>query len=97
MKERRREKEEERKQDGTCTPGREVKVRQCSRIWGTPLTSGEISWDRRGASGARRRAQQPVCGRADRVRPTQMVCAMPCAPQPEMGVCQCTWGLGAAT
>ena len=30
-------------------------------------------WDRRGVSGAQRRAQQLVCGRPDRVRSTQMV------------------------
>ena len=71
MKERRK-KEEGRKQDRTCTPVRELKVRRGSHIWGSSLTGREISWDRRGPSGARRRAQQPVCGRQDRVRPTQM-------------------------
>ena len=71
MKER-REKEEERKQDGTCLPGRELGRGSCI---GKPPHCRKISWERRGALGARRRAQQPVCGRQDRLRPTQMVCA----------------------
>lgn len=33
----------------------------------------EISWDRKGASEAQKIAQQPVCGRQDRVRLTQRV------------------------
>ena len=45
MKERRREKKEERKQDGTCAPGRELKVRRGSHIWGSPLTNGETWLD----------------------------------------------------
>lgn len=40
-----KEREEERKWDGTCTLGRELKVRGSSYIWGSPLTSREISWD----------------------------------------------------
>ena len=51
MKERRREKEEERKRDGTRTPGRELKERRGPHMQGSPLTRREISWDRRGASG----------------------------------------------
>ena len=51
MKER-REKEEERKQDGICAPGEELKYRKDSHIWGRPLTDREISWDRREASEA---------------------------------------------
>ena len=47
--------------------------------------------------GAQRRVQQPVCGRQDRLRPTQMVCATALVPQPKMGVCGCTQGLGART
>ena len=43
-----------------------------SHISGSPLTSREISWDRRGTSGAQRRAQQLVRDRQDRVRPTQI-------------------------
>ena len=62
-----------RKQDGTCTPAGELKERRGYRTQGSPLTSGESSWDREGASGARRRGQQSVCGRQDRVRPTRMV------------------------
>ena len=44
------------------------------------------------ASGVWRRAQQPVCGKQDRVRPTQWSTPQPCTPQPEMRVCQCVWG-----
>ena len=62
MKERGREKEEERKWDGTCTPAGKLKA---SQIWGSPLTDGEISWDRRGALEAQRRMQQSVAGRTD--------------------------------
>ena len=53
MKERRK-KEEERKQNGNCTPGVELKVRKGSHIWGGPLTGGEISRDRSRASEAQR-------------------------------------------
>ena len=74
MKERRREKEEERKWNGTYVPAGELKVRTGSRIWGNTLTGREISWDRGGVLGACRRTQQLVCGRQDRVRPTMMVC-----------------------
>ena len=48
MKER-REKEKERKQDRLCTPEGELKQRRGSHIRGSPLTDGEIIWDRRGA------------------------------------------------
>ena len=52
MKERRREKEEERKRDRTCTPGGELKERRGSHLGGSPLTGREISWDRKAALGA---------------------------------------------
>ena len=59
----------------------ELRMRRGFHICGGPLSSGEISWDRGGASGSQRRAQQPVCVRQDRVRLTQMVCAMAlCTP-----------------
>ena len=45
MKERRREKEEERKQKGNCIPGGKLKVRRGSCIWGSPLTGRKISWE----------------------------------------------------
>ena len=48
----RREKEEERKQDGTCRSGGELKQRRGSRIQGNPITNREISWDRRETSEA---------------------------------------------
>ena len=47
-----REKEEERKWDRTCSPVGELKQQRGSHIWGSPLTDGEISWDRREASEA---------------------------------------------
>ena len=46
-----------RKQDKTCTPGRELKKRKGSCTLGNALTCGEISWDRKRASEAQRRAQ----------------------------------------
>ena len=49
MKEGRREKEEERKWDGTHWWGAEGEERFL--LWGSPLTGMETSWDRRGASG----------------------------------------------
>ena len=53
MKERRRDKEEEKKQDRTSALGREkLKERRGSHTRGSPLTDGEISEDRRGDSGA---------------------------------------------
>lgn len=70
MKERKREKEEERKQDRTCVPGRELKMRRRSYICGSTFTDEEISFDSRGDLEAKRQAQQPVCGRHDRVKPT---------------------------
>lgn len=39
-----------------------------------PFKWGEISWDREGASGARRRVQQLVCGK-NREGPIQGACA----------------------
>ena len=72
----RKGKKEERKQDGSCALWglrEDLKERRGSCTQGTPIASGEISWDRRGVSGAWRRAQQPVCGRQDRVRPTLVV------------------------
>ena len=58
---------------------------------GDPHTNGEISCNRRGASGAQRRAQKLVCGSQDRMRPTQMVHATAMGTQPEAGVHWCTW------
>lgn len=43
MKETRREKEEERKWDGTGAPGGLLRKRLGSCIWGNPLTGGEIA------------------------------------------------------
>ena len=42
-KEIRKEKEEKRKRDGTCTPGRELKERRDSHIRGSSLTNGRSS------------------------------------------------------
>ena len=44
MKERRRKKEEERKQDGTYNlVGGELKEKRGFHIWGSPLNDGEIN------------------------------------------------------
>ena len=56
-------KKEKKKQNGTCTPGGELKDRRGSCTQGSPLTIGQISWDGGGASGAWRKAQQLVCDR----------------------------------
>lgn len=48
MKERKREKEKERKQDRTCALGRELKMRRRSCIWGSTFIDEEISFGRRG-------------------------------------------------
>ena len=98
MKER-REKEEERKQDGTCSPGRELKMRRSSHIWEIPLTGGKINWDRKGALGAQRRTQQLVGGRQDRLRPIQVVHASAlCTPDSDRCPQVCTvagcWNVG---
>ena len=50
MKERKREKEEERKQDRTCALGRELKMRRRSCIWGSTFAREEVSQDRKGSS-----------------------------------------------
>ena len=47
-------------------------MRGGSHIWGSPLISRKISWDRREAQ---RRMQHPAWGRQDRLRSTQMVWA----------------------
>lgn len=58
---------------GPVPLGRELKERRGSHIQESPITGGGISWVRRGAVRSQRRAQQQVCGRQDRVRPTQLV------------------------
>ena len=76
MKDRR---EKKRKQYVNCVL--EGSWRRGSCTQGSPHTSRDINWDRRGgALGTRRTAQQPVCGRPDRVRPTQIVCDIAYGP-----------------
>lgn len=41
-----------------------------STFWGRLFSGRDISWDRKGAFSAHRRAQQLFCDRQDRVRPT---------------------------
>lgn len=48
-----------------------VKFRRGSRIWGSPSPAGP-SAGTEGKLGARGREQQPVTGRQDRGKPTQM-------------------------
>ena len=75
--------------DGTCVPGKELEKRKESRTLRSPLTSGDISWDRKGASEARRRTQQSAEGRKerDRHRGSELPC---CNPQPRTpaGTCR---------
>ena len=52
----------------------------------SPLQQGD---DKRGASGAQKQAQQLVCGRQDKVRPTQIVCARPASPSHKDWVLEC--------
>ena len=47
----------------TCAPDRWLKNRKDSHTKGRPLTGGEISWDREGASESQRKTQEPACGR----------------------------------
>lgn len=54
MKERKREKEEERKQGRTCVVGKELKMRRRSCICGSTFTVEEISFDSRGDLEAKR-------------------------------------------
>ena len=58
-------KKKKRKRDGARPPGRELKERRVSCTLESPIISGEISRDRRGASEAQRREQQLVCGRQE--------------------------------
>ena len=51
----------------------ELKERRGSHIQESPITGGGIGWVRRGAVRSQRRAQQQVCVRQDRVKPTQLV------------------------
>ena len=50
-------------------------------------------YNRRGASGAQRKAQLPVWGMQDSETYANGL-PQPCAPQPNMCVCQCRWGIG---
>lgn len=65
----------------------------CECTLGSPLTAGEISWDRKGDSEVWRRAQV-VGGRQKRERPTQMM-PPPWSPQPVTWVLWNGNGLGA--
>ena len=58
----------------TCTSGEKLKVGRDSHIWGSSLTCREVTWDRRGASGAPGREQQLLPGRQGTARPAQKVC-----------------------
>lgn len=73
MKETRKEKEEERKWDGTCAPGGLLRKRLGSCIWGNPLTSGEIAITEGELQGLRGKPsyRSEACRT---VRPMQMVC-----------------------
>ena len=55
-------------------------MRRGSRVCGSPLTSEEISWDRRGASGAWKGAQQLVGGRQDSETYTEGPCQSTALP-----------------
>ena len=57
---------------GPVPLGGSWKGRRGSHTLGSPLTSGEISRDRKETSEAQRRVQQPVCGRQKRERPTDL-------------------------
>ena len=95
MRERRKEKEEERKQDETCAPVEEGAAEGEGRLphLGKPLHQQGDQLGQKGSfRGSQRRAQQPVSGRQDRVRPTQMVHAQPCMLQPETCDQCCRWG-----
>ena len=65
---------------GPAPLGGSWKKKKGSRTLGSPITGGEISRDRKGASEAQRRVQQPVCGRQTTERPTQIVCATTLRP-----------------
>ena len=73
----------------------ELKERRDSHIKGSPLTGGEISWDRRGASRATGggHSNQSVASRTEWDLHRWSM-PQPCGPQPETCVLQCGWGLG---
>lgn len=59
-----------------------------------PTPAGRSTGTEGGALGTQRTVQQPVCGRPDRVRPTQMVCAIAYGPREKCIHC-CGQELGA--
>ena len=75
MKERRSEKEEDRKQNGTCAPGGEV-VERFLYPGKHFYQRGNQLGQKRSIWGCWRRMKWLVCGRQDRVRPIQMVHAI---------------------
>ena len=72
IKESKEKKRKRKVRIGPATLGGKLKDKRGSWTHRSPLTGGETVWNRKGASGAWRSMQQTVCGRQDRVRPTQM-------------------------
>lgn len=67
----------------TCASGRKLKEKRGSCNLESPHTNNEISWDRKGASEAWRRAQQLVYGRQDRMKThTDGLCKLPAHSTP---------------
>ena len=84
------QKENEKKQNRSWTPGREMKENRSSGTLGSPLTSKEVTWDEKEAQ---RKAQQPVSGRQE--RDLQRWSVPPsCMLQPKTHVCWYGWELG---
>lgn len=59
-----------------------------------PITSGEISWDKKGTSKAWRRAQLLVHCKPNREKLVSGMQATCCPPQPKTQACWYVWGLG---
>lgn len=67
-------------QGGTCPPGRKQRKRKSALTLGSPLSTGEVRWDREGASETWRRKQQPL-GKQNREKLAQRVPAsLRCEP-----------------
>lgn len=78
MKGRKKKRERERSGSrlGPVPPRRKLKGKRSSHTPGNPLTSREVGWNRKGALVAQRRTEKLVCGWQDRMRTTQMFCAI---------------------
>ena len=66
--------------DGICIPGGELRESRGSSTYGRPLTGGETSWDREGASWAWKREQQPVWKAGQSKSYTDGLCHSPVCP-----------------